>query len=186
MDDNKQLYTIIMRHDTSTQWAVNNPILTLGEYAVEDDTHRVKRGDGETEWNDLPYEEFGLVYLVNYKNLSGEVSDNPQLQEALDTKMSIAVFEDVGYQAVSSINIQAEDGAIGKITKISKNINNATTDTNMLLIKSADNSIQGYWSIDDEGVRILNLISESSITDYEVGHMYYRDQLCYYKNRLYR
>lgn len=186
MDDNKQLYTIIMRHDTSTQWAVNNPILTLGEYAVEDDTHRVKRGDGETEWNDLPYEEFGLVYLVNYKNLSGEVSDNPQLQEALDTKMSIAVFEDVGYQSVSSINIEAEGGVIGKITKISKNINTAMTDTNMLLIKSADNSIQGYWSIDDNGVKILNLIAESSIADYEVGHMYYRDQLCYYKNRLYR
>ena len=68
MDENKQLYTIIIRHDTSTQWAVNNPILTLGEYAVEDDTHRVKRGDGETEWNDLPYEEFGLVYLVTYAN----------------------------------------------------------------------------------------------------------------------
>lgn len=186
MDDNKQLYTIIMRHDTSTQWAVNNPILTLGEYAVEDDTHRVKRGDGETEWNDLPYEEFGLVYLVNYKNLSGEVSDNPQLQEALDTKMSLAVFEDVRYQAISSINIEAENGAIGKLTKISKNINTALTDTNMLLIKSTDNSIQGYWSVDDEGIRVLNLVAESSITDYEVGHMYYRDQLCYYKNRLYR
>lgn len=186
MDDNKQLYTIIMRHDTSTQWAVNNPILTLGEYAVEDDTHRVKRGDGETEWNDLPYEEFGLVYLVNYKNLSGEVSDNPQLQEALDTKMSLEVFEDVGYQAVSSINVEAESGAIGKITKISKNINTALSDTNVLLIKSTDNSIQGYWSVDDEGIRILNLVAESSITDYEVGHMYYRDQLCYYRNRLYR
>lgn len=186
MDENKQLYTIILRHDTSTQWAVNNPILTLGEYAVEDDTHRVKRGDGETEWNDLPYEEFGLVYLVTYKNLSGEVSDNPQLQKALDEKMSIAVYEDVMYEAVSSINIEAEGGAIGKITKITKNINTATTNSNMLLIKSSDNSIQGYWSIDDKGVRILNLIAESSITDYEIGHMYYQDQLCYYKNILYR
>lgn len=186
MDDNKQLYTIIMRHDTSTQWTVNNPILTLGEYAVEDDTHRVKRGDGETEWNDLPYEEFGLVYLVTYKNLSGEVTDNPQLTDALDSKMSVSVFEDVNYQSVSSISIANENGAIGKITKITKNINTALIDKNVLLIKSADNSIQGYWSVDDEGIRILNLIAESSITDYEIGHMYYRDQLCYYKNRLYR
>ena len=91
-EDNKQLYTIILRHDTSTQWAINNPILTLGEYAVEDDTHRVKRGDGETEWNDLPYEEFGLVYLVTYKNLSGEVKDNKALQDALDEKLFIDVF----------------------------------------------------------------------------------------------
>ena len=56
----------------------------LFAYAVEDDTHRVKRGDGETEWNDLPYEEFGLVYLVTYSNLSGEVSDNEKLQDELE------------------------------------------------------------------------------------------------------
>ena len=184
--DEKQFYTIIMRHDTSTQWAVNNPILTYGEYAVEDDTHRVKRGDGETEWNDLPYEEFGLVYLVTYKNLTGEVSDNQNLQDALDKKMSIAVFDDVNHSVISSIDIVAENGSIGKLTKITKDIDTAVTSSNIILIKSADNSVQGYWSTTDEGVRILNLIAESSIADYEVGHMYYRDQLCYYKNRLYR
>lgn len=186
MDEEKQFYTIIMRHDTSTQWAVNNPILTYGEYAVEDDTHRVKRGDGETEWNELPYEEFGLVYLVTYKNLSGEVSDNQNLQDALDKKMSIAVFDDVNHSVISSIDIVAENGAIGRLTKITKDIDTAVTSSNVILIKSADNSIQGYWSTTNEGVRILNLTAESSITDYEAGHMYYRDQLCYYKNRLYR
>lgn len=186
MDDNKQLYTIILRHDTSTQWAVNNPILTLGEYAVEDDTHRVKRGDGETEWNELPYEEFGLVYLVTYANLSGDVKDNEQLQNAFNEKMSLNVFEDVNYQTVSSITVEAESGAIGKITKVSKDINTNSTTSNMLLIKSNDNSVQGYWSIDSEGIKILNLIAESTITDYEVGHTYYKDHLCYYKNRLYR
>ncbi len=184
--DDKQFYTIIMRHDTSTQWAVNNPILTYGEYAVEDDTHRVKRGDGETEWNELPYEEFGLVYLVTYKNLSGEVSDNQNLQDALDKKMSIAVFDDVNYAVVSSIDIVAENGAIGRLTKITKDIDTAITSSNVILIKSADNSIQGYWSVTNEGVRILNLVANSSITDYEAGHKYYRNQLCYYRNRLYR
>lgn len=184
--DDKQFYTIIMRHDTSTQWAVNNPILTYGEYAVEDDTHRVKRGDGETEWNELPYEEFGLVYLVTYKNLSGEVSDNQNLQDALDKKMSIAVFDDVNHAVVSSIDIVAENGAIGRLTKITKDIDTAITSSNVILIKSADNSIQGYWSVTNEGVRILNLVANSSITDYEAGHKYYRNQLCYYRNRLYR
>ena len=184
--DDKQFYTIIMRHDTSTQWAVNNPILTYGEYAVEDDTHRVKRGDGETEWNELPYEEFGLVYLVTYKNLSGEVSDNQNLQDALDKKMSIAVFDDVNHAVVSSIDIVAESGAIGRLTKITKDIDTAITSSNVILIKSADNSIQGYWSVTNEGVRILNLVANSSITDYEAGHKYYRNQLCYYRNRLYR
>ena len=56
----------------------------------------------------------------------------------------------------------------------------------MLYIKSTDNSIQGYWSVDSNGAKVLNLIAESSITDYEVEHNYYQDQLCYYKNILYR
>ena len=184
--DDKQFYTIIMRHDTSTQWAVNNPILTLGEYAVEDDTHRVKRGDGETEWNDLPYEEFGLVYLITYENLSGEVSDNEALQEALDKKMSLKVFEDVDYNIVSDINIIGEDGAIGKLTKISKNIDTAINTSDIVLIKSSDNSVQGYWSSDTTGVRLLNLRAACTITDYEVGRKYYKDHLCFYQNRLYR
>ena len=184
--DDKQFYTIIMRHDTSTQWAVNNPILTLGEYAVEDDTHRVKRGDGETEWNDLPYEEFGLVYLITYENLSGEVSDNEALQEALDKKMSLKVFEDVDYNIVSDINIIGEDGAIGKLTKISKDIDTARNTSDIVLIKSSDNSVQGYWSSDTTGVRLLNLRAACTITDYEAGRKYYKDHLCFYQNRLYR
>jgi len=184
--DDKQLYTIIMRHDTSTQWAVNNPILTYGEYAVEDDTHRVKRGDGETEWNDLPYEEFGLVYLVTYENLSGEVSDNEALQQALDKKMSIAVFEDVDYSTVSSIEILGENGAIARLTKITKNIDTAVSESDVILIRSTDNSIQGYWSTTQEGVRILNLRAICTISDYEVGRKYYKDHLCFYQNRLYR
>ena len=40
MDEEKVYYTIILRHDTSTNWMMNNPILALSEYGVEDDTHR--------------------------------------------------------------------------------------------------------------------------------------------------
>ena len=53
-------YKIILRHDSSTNWTINNPIMAYGEYAVEDDTHRIKRGDGVTEWVALPYETFGV------------------------------------------------------------------------------------------------------------------------------
>ena len=192
MGDDKQIYTIIMRHDTSTQWAINNPVLAFGEYAVEDDTHRVKRGDGETEWNDLLYEDFGLVYLITYDNLAGEVSDNEKLQEALDKKMSLNVFEDVNYQTVSSIDITGEEGIIGRITKVSKNIDTAVSDSEIIKIVSSDDSIKGYWAVDNRGVRILNLEAtyasktQSSLNDFIGGHQYYKNQMCYYKNTLYR
>lgn len=82
--------TIIPRHDSSSNWTLNNPILSAGEYGVEDDTHRVKRGDGETVWVELPYETFGIDKIVisnaediTYDNSeTGLVKDN--VQDALD------------------------------------------------------------------------------------------------------
>lgn len=186
MDEEQKYYTIILRHDTSTQWAVNNPILYLGEYGVEDDTHRVKRGDGETTWNELKYEDFGLTYLMTFENLSGELSDNETLTEEFDKKLSKEVLSDVNYNVISGLTIEAEDGAIGKISKISKNINTAGTSKGLLLIKSKDQSIQGYWSIDDEGTRILDLRAESTVSEYEAGMRYFTDYLCFHNNRLYR
>lgn len=185
-ENNKQLYTIILRHDTSTNWAANNPILSLGEYGVEDDTHKVKRGDGEKEWNSLPYEDFGLKYLVTYENLSGKVTDNTELTEELNKKVSIEVFENVQYQSVSSVDLSSASGDIGKLTKISKNINTGLVSTDMIYIVSNDNSINGYWSVDENSNRILSLEAESTISDYEPEHDYYKDQLCYHNNILYR
>ena len=62
--DEETKYKIILRHDTSSNWTINNPILVFGEYGIEDDTHRVKRGDGQTDWINLPYETFGLEEII--------------------------------------------------------------------------------------------------------------------------
>jgi hypothetical protein len=40
---------------TAAQWTLANPLLLLGQEGYEDDTTKVKRGDGVTLWNDLPY-----------------------------------------------------------------------------------------------------------------------------------
>lgn len=87
---NNLFCTIIPRHDLSTNWTVNDPILTFGEYGVEDDTHRIKRGDGTTKWSELPYETFGVESLattkasdVNYDN-SETGLEMYNVQEVLD------------------------------------------------------------------------------------------------------
>ena len=64
MEPEETLYKIILRHDTSTNWVINNPVLLFGEYGIEDDTHRVKRGDGESKWSDLLYETFGVEDII--------------------------------------------------------------------------------------------------------------------------
>ena len=186
MEDEKQYYTIVLRHDTSTNWMVNDPILYLGEYGVEDDTHRVKRGDGESKWSELKYEEFGLRYLITFNNIQGEVADNEQLQAELDKKISASIFQDVGNSVVDDIYVTQGEDIIANLTKISKDVLFNTTSSKIIEIKSHDHSILGYWSTNAEGVKTLDLRARSSISDYEPDKMYYIDQLCFYNNRLYR
>ena len=43
------------KYDTAAEWSTNNPILFTGEIGYESDTGKFKIGDGEKNWNDLPY-----------------------------------------------------------------------------------------------------------------------------------
>lgn len=184
--EEEKYYTIILRHDDSTKWMINDPILAFGEYGVEDDTHRMKRGDGKSKWSELLYEHFGLEYLITYENLKGKVEDNEALKKALDNKVSYDIFNDIQSSLIAGINITSVDGKIGKITKTTKDISTGASKQNYLLIQSQDQSVQGFWSIDDEGVRILDLKANASIDDYTPTRKYYEDQICFYNNKLYR
>ncbi len=46
---------IRFRRDDSEMWFLRNPILREGEPGFESDSKRIKVGDGQTRWNDLPY-----------------------------------------------------------------------------------------------------------------------------------
>lgn len=46
---------IKIRSGTFQEWFDLNPVLDMGEPGYEIDTKNFKIGDGETNWNDLPY-----------------------------------------------------------------------------------------------------------------------------------
>lgn len=46
---------IVLKHDTSTNWSTNNPILLEGEIGIATDLNKFKIGDGTTAWNSLSY-----------------------------------------------------------------------------------------------------------------------------------
>ena len=46
---------IQLRHGLAADWAGVNPVLAVGEMALETDTGLFKIGDGTTAWNSLPY-----------------------------------------------------------------------------------------------------------------------------------
>jgi hypothetical protein len=63
---------IISRNDTSSNWEKENPILFQGEIGIENDTNKLKIGDGFTNWNNLSYVSGGkssLVIVENYGDL---------------------------------------------------------------------------------------------------------------------
>jgi len=46
---------IQLRHDTSANWVLYNPVLLIGELGYETDTLKSKLGDGVSRWIDLDY-----------------------------------------------------------------------------------------------------------------------------------
>lgn len=48
-------FRIQLRRGTSTSWTNANTLLAQGEVGLETDTNKIKIGNGETRWNDLPY-----------------------------------------------------------------------------------------------------------------------------------
>ena len=55
MATNSVKVTLQIRHDTSSNWLLRNPVLAQGEYGLETDTYLLKIGDGILDWEHLPY-----------------------------------------------------------------------------------------------------------------------------------
>lgn len=51
------------RNDTAENWLLQNPVLLQGEIGVENDTGKVKIGDGSSPWAALPYFGGGSLTL---------------------------------------------------------------------------------------------------------------------------
>lgn len=49
------VYTIELRRDPAATWTAGNPVLHEGEPGYEEDTNKLKIGDGVTAWADLEY-----------------------------------------------------------------------------------------------------------------------------------
>lgn len=80
-----------LRHPTfpADEWTANNPLLQRGELGIESDTHQIKAGDGYTLWNDLPYAS-SSGNDAEWGAITGTLSDQTDLQDALDAKVDVA------------------------------------------------------------------------------------------------
>jgi hypothetical protein len=53
----------IARYRSKAEWETKNPILRSGEPGFEDDTGKLKVGNGTSRWNDLPFVD-GVIYSL--------------------------------------------------------------------------------------------------------------------------
>lgn len=69
--------TIKVRHDTASAWSTINPVLSYGEYGLEDSTFLLKIGDGVTDWRHLPYlNKLDASYFTYEEDGTVTFSDN--------------------------------------------------------------------------------------------------------------
>ena len=107
------------RHDTAANWALVNPVLSVGEMGFETDTDKAKIGDGSTAWNSLDYfvpfdttknnltiaKSLPRLTLSNTQSTDNEYSqlrfENSQLDITSTTAPStnIGSFQVVGYDS---------------------------------------------------------------------------------------
>jgi len=74
------------RNDTAANWLAVNPILLAGEIGIENDTGKMKIGNGSSEWVALPYLGVGLSQadILNFTYPIGSIkitttAENPGL-----------------------------------------------------------------------------------------------------------
>lgn len=67
---------IMLRRDTAANWNTANPVLMEGELGIENDTNKMKIGNGTSAWESLPYvPNLQKVEYANIDNLYNPLTD---------------------------------------------------------------------------------------------------------------
>ncbi len=117
--------TIKLRRDTSANWASVDPVLAEGELGLDLSVMQLKVGNGSDAWGVLPFYGGGGGGSTSWGLITGTLSNQADLQNALNLKAdssSLATVATSGsYSDLSGapVNISAFSNDVGYITGIS-------------------------------------------------------------------
>lgn len=139
---------IKIRRGTAAQWTAANSILADGELGLETDTHKIKAGDGSTVWSSLPYISSGGGGGGggnNWGSITGTLSDQTDLQTALDDKQPIStVLTNTTASFTTSLSSKLagiENGAqVNTVESVSGKTGDVLLDKNDVGLGSVDNT----------------------------------------------
>lgn len=157
----KQVNTkALLRNDTATNWATNNPILGAGELGIENDTNKFKFGDGVTPWNLLPY--VVGASLGGYEGTTGMFApDNREPRAVSDyaflitDAMGMDMSANRAFALVTGLGVACRSAAAGSTQYRIQN-----TYANRILAKLCEN---GYASRDEATSKAEKIVPVVSV-----------------------
>lgn len=175
---------IVLRNDTASAWESHNPKLLAGETGVETDTGYFKIGDGEHQWNDLPYaNKFeSTPTAAHYEVIPAEGQSDPDAIGAKLAELGVeAKLDDVAvvkrlisgthYQHTAYIyngtawaamdgNYNAENVYFDEDITITTAVGNVTLENGSGEIKAAGKNLkevfQAIWTKEDYAPSVTN------------------------------
>lgn len=81
---------IQLRRGTSLEWGIANPVLAAGEVGVDLTLGKMKIGDGTTVWSSLVFQGGGGGGSSAWGSITGNLSDQVDLQSALNNRQPLA------------------------------------------------------------------------------------------------
>lgn len=140
---NTVLAKIQLRRGTAAEWSAANPVLAVGELALETNTKSFKVGDGVTPWNTLPYGgvqgpqgsvsgTFGQLQFNNGGAFGAAAGINTTTGSDLNVSgpLTVGGQASVSYQTLvdaPSINWNANNGGKAKVVLGGNRIINAVS-----------------------------------------------------------
>ncbi len=84
---------IKLRNGTAAEWTAKNPVLLKGEMGIETDTHKIKVGDGSTQWSELAYCGANTNDILNVINANRDSCTVIELAEGETAADKLRVIE---------------------------------------------------------------------------------------------
>jgi hypothetical protein len=163
---------IQIRRDTSTNWATENPVLAVGELALETDTVRIKCGDGSSDWNTLGYiTDFTASNLGFNDNIKIELGTGNDLKLYHDGDNSFIIDDGTGdlyIRGSDKIEIGSTSGEKGIVFNENSSVelyhnNNLKLATSSAGIAVTGN-ISGATNINGTNINATTAMTTASLT----------------------
>jgi len=116
----------ITRSRDAAVWVLKNPVLPSGAYGIEEDTGKVKQGDGTSNWSALPYLDTP-PYTLPIVASPWEMSDS-------ELKATFISVVDAG----SNLSKARPPGAIAVLWKFNAGVNVGTNGANVVNRQAGD------------------------------------------------